>query len=525
MINKCFKLLFIQLRGILFSGQFGAKRGQKRIKAAGMVLLAALVAVVFAFYSAFFTWGYIQMGLQDSVLPLIMTASSVVILFTTMFKASSFIFSARDNDLLMSLPVKNWAIIVSRFGSLYIYETAITAILMVPSLAVYAILCGPSVLFVIMAAVSILFVPLIPLAIATLIGIVITFIAARFRYKNLISIVLSCVVFIAIMYYSMSMSSVDETMLAELNILLMDFIGKVYPPASLYANGLAGSLLSYAGYLLVSVAVSGIIIALIARRLNWLIAALTSHKTRGNFKMTALKTGSVFGALLGREFKRYFSSPIYVFNTALLYVLLIIGAIALFFIKDVDAVLNLPGASAMIGAVVPLLISFFAAITSTTSASLSLEGNQLWLLASFPVSSATVFRVKIAMNLILGLPSVLIASILCMIRFRLDLLWGLIAVVIPVLYTLLASVGGMYVNIRFPNFTWTNEAAVVKQSASAMITVFGGMILVVIPGAALLTLGIPALPLYIVTAVVLAALNLFFYMRVIKTPLRRFCSD
>ena len=129
------------------------------------------------------------------------------------------------------------------------------------------------------------------------------------------------------------------------------------------------------------------------------------------------------------------------------------------------------------------------------------------------------------MNLILGLPSVLIASILCMIRFRLDLLWGLIAVVIPVLYTLLASVGGMYVNIRFPNFSWTNEAAVVKQSASAMITVFGGMILVVIPGAALLTLGIPALPLYIVTAVVLAALDLFFYVRVIKTPLRRFCSD
>ena len=114
---------------------------------------------------------------------------------------------------------------------------------------------------------------------------------------------------------------------------------------------------------------------------------------------------------------------------------------------------------------------------------------------------------------------------MCIIRFRLDVVWGLMTIVIPVLYTFLAAVGGMYVNIRFPNFTWTNEAAVVKQSAATMVTVFGGMLLVIIPGAALFFLGIPALWTYGITAVVLLALNIIFYINIVKTPLLKFCSE
>lgn len=526
MISKCFKLMKVQLRGIIFSGQFGAKKGQKASKIAAMSLILALVGLIFVCYSAFFSWAYIMMGMEDTVMTLMMTVSSVMILFTTMFKANNFIFCARDNDLLMSLPVKNWAIIVSRFGSLYIYEAMITMIIMLPALAVYIFMCRPSALFIIEALASIFFVPLIPLALATLVGIVITYIAARFRYKNFLTMVLGAIAFLAVMYYSFSMSSMDGGKLMEVNTLIMDMINRLYPPAALYSAGLLGSALSYVGYLLVSAAVAGVIIALVAWRFNRLSAALMSHKTRGNFKMTRLKTGTVFGALLSREFKRYFSSTIYVLNTGLIYVLLIAGAIALFFVKDIDVIFSsVPNASAMIGVLVPLLISFFAGITSTTSVSLSLEGGKLWLLNSFPVSSGTVFRAKIAMNLILGLPCVLIAAVLCIIRFRLDLLWGALTIIIPVLYTLLAAIGGMFVNLRFPNLSWTNEAAVVKQSASSMVTVFGGMALIFIPGAALLLMGVTPLWIYGITAVILVALNIIFYISIIKTPLLRFSAD
>ena len=525
MITKCFKMMAIQLRGIIFSGQFRTKRGQKKSGIAAMAAVVILIGVIFAAYSALFSYSYIKLGLKDTVLPLMMTIASVMILFTTMFKANNFIFCARDNDLLMSLPVKNWAIIVSRFASLYIYEEIITAIIMVPALVVYVMLCGPSVFFVLGVFISVLFIPLIPLAIATLIGLVITFIAVRFRYKNLVIMILGAAGFLAIMYYSFSISSMEPQDLMQISTVLMGLVGKLYPPAILYSAGLLGSVAAYAGYLLVSAAVAGVIIALIAWKLNRLTAVLTSHKTRSRFKMTALKTGTVFGALLSREFKRYFSSTTYVLNTGLIYLLLIAGGVALFFIKDIDTVISIPGVSSMLRMFVPLLIAFFAGITSTTSASLSLEGKNLWLITSFPVSSATVFRAKIAMNLILGLPCTAFAAVMCIIRFRLDIVWGIITIVIPVLYVLLACVGGMYMNIRFPNFSWTNEAAVVKQSAAVTITVFGGMIFVIVPGVLLFLLGIPGTVLYSITGVVLAALILLFYRGVMKTRLLSFSAD
>ncbi|MBB5263506.1 ABC-2 type transport system permease protein [Catenibacillus scindens] len=522
MIRKCVKLTKVQLKGIVFSGQFGAKRGQKAAKAATMSLVLALVGLVFIFYSAFFSWAYIMMGLSETVMPLMMTVSSIMILFTTMAKASSFIFSSRDNDLLMSLPVTNWAIIVSRFASLYIYETVITAVIMLPALCVYSFLCGPSPVFVLGAVISMFFVPLVPLAIATVIGIVITYIAARFKYKNIVVMVLGTAAFLAVMYFSFNISSVDETKLLQMNTLIMDMVSRLYPLAALYISGMGGNFLAYAGYLVVSIAVAGIIISLIAWRFNRLCAALTAHRVRGNFKMTQLKTGTVFGSLLKREFKRYFSSTIYVLNTALIYVLLIIGAVALFFIKDLDAVLNIPEAGTMIGALVPLLIAFFAGITSTTSASLSLEGKNLWLVASFPVRSITVFHAKIGLNLILGIPCVLIAAVLCAVRFQLGFTDIVFTVLIPVLFTLLAAVGGMALNIHFPNFTWTNEAAVVKQGAAPTITVFGGMALVFIPGAILFMTQTPSLVLYTILAVVLIILIILFYMDVRRTRLVQF---
>lgn len=522
MMSKCLKLVKIQLRGIIFSGQYGAKRGQKATKILSMALVLALVSIIFMFYSGFLTFAYVLMGMADTVMPLMMTVASIMILFTTMAKASNFIFCARDNDLLMSLPVTNWAIIVSRFASLFIYELVITAIIMVPSLVVYSLLCSPSVFFILAVVFSMLFVPLIPLAIATVIGILISFIAARFKYKNIVVMVLGAAAFLGIMYYSFNMSTMDEEMLMQVNVVIINMVTKLYPPTSLFISGLDGSVGAYIGYLAVSVGVAGVIIVLIAWRFNRLNAALTAHKVKGNFKMTRLKTGSAFGALLSREFKRYFSSTIYVLNTALIYILLIVGAIALFFIDDIESMLNIPGASGMIGALVPLLIGFFTAITSTTSAALSLEGNNLWLVASFPVRPVTVFNAKIAVNLILGVPCTLFASILCAIRFQLGISDTVFAVVIPLLYTLLAAVGGMFLNIHFPNFTWTNEATVVKQGAAPMITVFGGMILVFVPGGILLMTGIAPLLLYTILAFLLLALNALCYAGVARTSLLQF---
>ena len=102
---------------------------------------------------------------------------------------------------------------------------------------------------------------------------------------------------------------------------------------------------------------------------------------------------------------------------------------------------------------------FFAALSSTTYPSISLEGNHVWLTASLPVRSETIYKAKIIMNLCLTVPAILISSVLLSIRFRPDLLYAVLTVVISVLCSIFMAVFGLTVNIKFPNFEWTNAAA------------------------------------------------------------------
>ena len=55
---------------------------------------------------------------------------------------------------------------------------------------------------------------------------------------------------------------------------------------------------------------------------------------------------------------------------------------------------------------------------------------------------------------------------------------------IPLAFNLFTAVWGMYVNIKMPNFSWENEAAVVKQGMPAFLGIFTAMLLALAAGVA-----------------------------------------
>lgn len=524
MLNKCMTLIRIQLRGIFMNSQYGGLKRKKNGKFMTMALTTLLIGCIFLLYCGFFTWTYINMGLSDIILPLMLTVASVFILFTTIFKANGFLLASKDDDLLMSMPIENAAIIISRFAALYLFELAISAVIMLPTIVVYEAMCGIDIIFLLQGLIGIFFIPMIPLAIATLIGVVITFAASHFRHNSLVAIVLGFAGLLLIVYYSMNMSSMDEGQFMQINTALFNMITKFYPPAWLFFKGLQGSAAAYIGYLAVSAVIFILVTGFISWRFKSLSTAFSSRHVQGNYKLTTLKAQSAFKALLGKEYRRYFSSPMYVLNTGIVYIFLILGGVAIFFIDSIEKIIHIPGASDMIGSYLPLIVALFAAIGSTTSSSLSLEGKNLWLPVSFPVRSKMVFDAKICVNLSLNVPATLFCSVMMVIRFRPQPFQMAALILVPVMFAVLACVGGMYLNIRFPNFKWTNETAVVKQGAASFISVFGGMILVFIPGG-LLMAGVSAEIVYTAALILLIALCIGLYRLVCKTKLLKFMDD
>lgn len=525
MRNKFLSLTAVQLKGVLMTNQFtGGSKKQKKGKIAAVAAMFVLVAFIFIFYCALLTYSYISMGLTEAIMPMLMAAASIFIIMTTLFKANGFLFAAKDDDLLMSLPVKTSNIILSRFTSLYIFEAATTAMIIVPSLIVWLSCLGFDAAVLIKGLLSVLFIPMIPLAAASLLGIIITYIAARFKYKNLVMTVLGMACLLAIMYFSFNAGSMDASDFSEINTALLSLIVSVYPPAKLFALGMNGNILAYIGLIVLSAAVFAAVTAIITVNFKKITTMLMSHHTKSNYKMGALKTSGILKSLIGREFKHYFSMSGYVMNTGFSLILMPVAAVAVFFIKDIDTLLNIPGASSQIGILLPVVCLFFTSLSSTTFPSVSLEGSSIWLTASLPVHFKTIYLSKILMNLILSVPACLISTILFVIRFKPDTVFAAVTILLPTACAVFMAFFGLAVNLKFPNFEWTNATTVIKQSAGGFICSFGGLIITFGSGALVLMTGLPAPAIYAALFIIFAAGTALSWYIAAKTPLTALIS-
>ena len=106
--------------------------------------------------------------------------------------------------------------------------------------------------------------------------------------------------------------------------------------------------------------------------------------------------------------------------------------------------------------------------------SISLEGKSLWIAQSLPVTPWQVLRAKLDMQLILNsipvILCVICTAVVCPIKIG-----QFVMMILQVLsYVFVMAVFGLFMGVIKPVLTWTNELTPIKQSASVMITMFGG---------------------------------------------------
>ena len=104
----------------------------------------------------------------------------------------------------------------------------------------------------------------------------------------------------------------------------------------------------------------------------------------------------------------------------------------------------------------------------------SQEGKSLWIAQSLPVTPWQVLRAKLDMQLILNSMPVMLCMI-CTAVVCLFKIGQFVMMILQVLsYVFVMAVFGLFMGVIKPVLTWTNELTPIKQSASVMITMFGG---------------------------------------------------
>lgn len=495
-MNKIIRLVSIQLMAVISDMlSIGKNRKKKTGIYAGLLFFILLLSGVSFLYSMMIGSGLKQYHCTEILPAMFMAVTCLVTLITTVAKVKGTIFGFRDYDLVMSLPVSTGAVAVSRLIILYALNFLFELIIMVPMLAAYGLLVKPDILFYIIGFVTLFFVPMVPIVIASLLGTLIAYIASRFRHSNLISILFNIAFLVLIIGASFGLKGNGQE-LANMSKALMAKVNRIYPLAGMYQKALTNYdirsflllfVISFAAFVIYTLVVKKVF-----KRMNTLILTGSYHVS---YKMSSLKTSSPFRALYFKELKRFFSSTLYVINTGFGIVMLTVGAIAVLFV-DLNKVLGNEEAAGTVINNLPVYICFCIVMTCTTMASISLEGKSLWIIKSLPIAPKTVYFSKIAVNLTIISPAV-IDIIIIGIALKLGLVRTLLMLLLTVTCSVFVAFFGLIINLLLPNFSWTSETVVIKNSAATMITVFSSMgytavlfaLLYVVPSARIAYLG------------------------------------
>ena len=144
----------------------------------------------------------------------------------------------------------------------------------------------------------------------------------------------------------------------------------------------------------------------------------------------------------------------------------------------------------------PLLVTFMFCMMNSTSCAISMEGKCFWQMQVLPVPAKHLYQAKILWNLTLALPFYLISVVALLLSLRPDAIFALHYCLLPAVYVVFHVTLGLAANLKLPLLNWETEARVVKQSASVLVTMLGGMLAVALPMLPSLIYGITDYKLY-----------------------------
>lgn len=469
----------------------GAKGNGKAMKILLVFLLIYFVAAFggmfgLMFYSMYEPFHMIEMGwLYYSMLGVMAT---MLCFMGSVFFTQSTLYDAKDNELLFSMPIRPSAILGSRMALLLLINYAYSMLLTLACGIVRCIVAPVTAAGVIRYVIAALLLPLLPSTLSCVVGYLIALIISRVRNKNIISMVLS-LVFLGI-YFAVcfNMQSYIERLVAN-GAAIGAAIQKALPP--FYAMGLAldeGNWLQLLFYALWCLVPFAAVYWALSR--SFIRIATDKHSAKKvKYQARAMRASSVRWALTRKELLHLGNSSPYMLNGCMGSILALAIAV-LVAIKGESIIQGLTSIYASgLGIdvhqyVMPLacLIECLTlSMTIISAPSISLEGKNLWVLQSAPISAGDVLFAKTLTHIIVAGSSALISSLV--LSVALPMTAGEIALMfaLPLTLTVFMALLGVTMNLRWPRFDYTNETYVIKQSASVTVTMFSGMGVVMLP--------------------------------------------
>lgn len=378
------------------------------------------------------------------------------------------VYAGKDYDMLKSMPIKKRDIVASKIVSLYLVEVLYAFAFLFPNGVVNSIFSG-NIIYLLYAVVMIFLVPALPIFLATIVTFLLSAVADRFRFGNIISIILYLGLFAVIFITSYSIGRSKE---GALNVS-----GLMWTNPSLYFvnEAVYGETYNFLYFVLINIALIIVVVLVLILSYDYIHTLINSFRSSVKYERKMLKNKSEFKALFSSELKKITKSKTLFINSIVSGVMSIaVAGILSYTLSSIESD-NVKTLIYDYGYVAALVIMFTAGTSVPGSFLISAEGKYFWMIKTYPIDYKKFLKAKLLTSIIFTLPFAVIAAIVISIFIKTTIINIVFLFIMTIIYSLFTNVLALRFNLAFPKLKWMNENEIAKQSASVLLSTLTDM--------------------------------------------------
>ncbi|MEG1705268.1 MAG: hypothetical protein RR290_01680 [Clostridia bacterium] len=445
------------------------------------VILTAILMLTVGMY-VFGGLTYLKpLGLEKYIIALVYFLCSFMIFYTTIYRSKAYLFNT--DDIIFSMPIKSSTILTSKVISIIFISYLNTFLVCIPAFLIYGLVLNLGAIYYIMAIIATIFLPFVPTVLGSIFGYLIGYFTSKVKSKRIFETLFTYFLTFGLMYLSFNLQNILPKILQNMDVVdnLLNTIGILIKSLMIFVTEY--NVLHMFIYILVNVISIFIFVAILQHSYVKIVQNLKVVKNSSKKYIEKVHNKkSKFMTLFIREIKQYFSIPIYVFNTSIGVIIILISSISTLFIdsQTIYKILEVTsGEFSMFMLALPV-IGFVILMTNTSSVSISIEGKTFWMLKELPIKVETVFLSKILFNVLLILPVSIISILIATFTLKFTIIQTLLLILLSIVVSIFCSMFGIIANLKYPSLNFISYTYVVKQSFSAFLGMMLPMMLFIV---------------------------------------------
>lgn len=477
-------LILIRIKSMLpmsIRGKLKAMKGKKILFGILAAYLAVCFGSLFGMLFSAICEPFASLGLSWLYFGIMGLLVFALCFIGSVFVTQNQIYEAKDNDLLLSMPIPVHKILISRLVSIiflnYLYEVFIV----VPAAMVYCIHEQVTVMGITLFVLACLLLPILVMTFSVLFGWLIALISSHMRNPKIVTTALTMVFFATYMVLCLQLQKYID-LLAQSGETISDVIRKGMPPFYYMGTAIAdGNITAFFLFVLMC-AIPFTAVCFLLKKSFIRITTTKKGAKKKEYRARRLKTSGIKQALFKKELAHFLGNPMYIFNSALGLVFLVAGGIYLMVKSDfLTSMVIKIGGNELVGPLICIIMGALSCMTIISSCTISIDGKIMWITQSSPIKPKDALLAKANLHIYVSLPFVLIAVVLAEIAVPMSALSRVLVFCFPIVLTMFNAYTGVILNLKFPKFDWINETDAIKQALAPFLAMFVSFSAVLLP--------------------------------------------